>query len=201
MLPRSTIRHLPPRPRLPDARLGKKAARRTDDGRDAETAQERIQDLRDAVKDAKATGLSEEEMASAVAVLEQLMMEVLARSDLAEAMQLATIDALKPAIENARAAGIDAEELIPAQTQLENAYKPTARAKLKEAVLTRDIPSILAAIEQGKAVGLSVMAIAEAIGAALRQPKSARTQGCHQLGTDQRPQGRTERCTSAGPGA
>lgn len=136
---------------LKDARLGKKAS-----------AQERIQDLRDAVKDAKATGLSEDEMASAVAVLDQLMMEVLARRDLAEAMASATIDALKPAIENARAAGIDAEELIPAQTQLENAYKPTARAKLKEAVLTRDIPSILAAIEQGKAVGLSVMAIAEA---------------------------------------
>jgi len=136
---------------LKDARLGKKAEVR-----------DRIQDLRDAVQAAKVAGLSKEEMDSAVLVLEQLMTEVTARRALAEAMQLATIDALRPAIENAIAAGIDSEELVLAQTQLENAYKPTARAKLKEAVLSRDIPTILAAIEQGKAVGLSVMAIAEA---------------------------------------
>lgn len=136
---------------LKDARLGKKAEVR-----------DRIQDLRDAVQAAKVAGLSKEEMDSAVFVLEQLMTEVSARRALAEAMQLATIDALRPAIENAIAAGIDSEELVLAQTQLENAYKPTARAKLKEAVLSRDIPTILAAIEQGKAAGLSVMAIAEA---------------------------------------
>ncbi|CAK8995029.1 unnamed protein product [Durusdinium trenchii] len=136
---------------LKDARLGKKAS-----------PEGRISDLHDALKGAKSAGLTEEEMQGAQVVLDQLVMQVAARRALQEAVELATIDALKPAIEDARAAGIDSEEVKAAEVQLENAYKPTARLKLKEAIQSRDIPTILAAIEQGKAVGLSVMAIAEA---------------------------------------
>ncbi|CAJ1396824.1 unnamed protein product [Effrenium voratum] len=136
---------------LKDAKLGKKAS-----------AEGRINDLREAVQEGREAGLSQEELEPAQRVLEKLRMEVTARKQLEEAMELGSIDALRPAIAAAAAAGIDEEELFPAQKKLEDAYKPTARAKLKEAVQLRDIATLQAAIDQAKAVGLSVMAIAEA---------------------------------------
>ncbi|CAJ1349715.1 unnamed protein product [Effrenium voratum] len=136
---------------LKDAKLGKKAS-----------AEGRINDLREAVQEGREAGLSQEELEPAQWVLEKLRMEVTARKQLEEAMELGSIDALRPAIAAAAAAGIDEEELFPAQKKLEDAYKPTARAKLKEAVQLRDIATLQAAIDQAKAVGLSVMAIAEA---------------------------------------
>mmetsp|Transcript_43865 Transcript_43865/g.102472 ORF Transcript_43865/g.102472 Transcript_43865/m.102472 type:complete len:897 (-) Transcript_43865:142-2832(-) len=136
---------------LKDARLGKKAS-----------AEERVQDLREAVEQGKSAGLTEDELVPFVNALADLRREVAARRALNEAVEIATIDALMPAVQEARAAGVDEEDLATAKMLIEDAYKPAARAKLKDAVQKRDIPALQAAIEHAKVVGLSVMAIAEA---------------------------------------
>jgi len=136
---------------IKDARLGKRP-----------TAEERMADLREALKDGKTAGLSKEELEPGKQQLSAEEYEAYARKQLQSAIASGDFRELKRRIQDAKDAGLDEDEIEEGNKALVNSYIPAARARLKEAVESRDVEALYAAIEHAKGVGLSALACEEA---------------------------------------
>eukprot|EP00929_Paragymnodinium_shiwhaense_P115933 TRINITY_DN8509_c0_g4_i1.p1 TRINITY_DN8509_c0_g4~~TRINITY_DN8509_c0_g4_i1.p1 ORF type:complete len:1229 (+),score=336.65 TRINITY_DN8509_c0_g4_i1:129-3689(+) len=111
-----------------------------------------IKELQQAIEDATAATVPEEDVAPAQTVLQELRLRAAARDELLNAVELLDVAGLKKAIADAEKAGVPAEEVAKAKTALAvEEPKALARTKLKQAQASGDINALKAALEEADA--------------------------------------------------